>query len=132
MGRNWLRVMKAVASPCHQKLKFPSTHGVVEVRGSQHEVRYYFGLAIQVVIIKNREEAPVFTWQSYDIPTIDAKVMCHKVPIDPNFKPMRQKLSKASLKKAQAVEEEVHKVLKAGAIRESKFLDWIFNPAIGS
>jgi hypothetical protein len=33
-------------------------------------------------------------------------------------------------KKAKAVEEEVQKLLEAGGIKETQFLDWISNPVV--
>ncbi|KAM7515729.1 hypothetical protein LguiA_005312 [Lonicera macranthoides] len=47
MGRNWLGAIKAVASLFHQKLKFPSPKGIVEVRGSQDQARLYFYMAVR-------------------------------------------------------------------------------------
>lgn len=56
---------------------------------------------------------------------IDADVMCHKLHIDKNFKPIKQKPRKVAPEKERAVEEEVHKLLKVGAIREAQFPEWI-------
>ena len=47
MGRNWLGEIKAVASPFHQKLKFPSDKGIVEVRGDQEQARMCFYMAVR-------------------------------------------------------------------------------------
>lgn len=49
--------------------------------------------------------------------------MCHKLHNEPTSNPIKQKPRRASPKKAKAVEEEVQKLLKAGAIIEAKFLD---------
>ena len=46
LGRNWLGVMKPVASPFHQKLKFLSPKGVVVVRVEQEDARYCFNLVV--------------------------------------------------------------------------------------
>ena len=46
LGRRLLRQMKAIASPLHQKRKFPSDEGIVVVRGKQEDARYCFGLAV--------------------------------------------------------------------------------------
>lgn len=48
--RTWLRMMKAVASPYHQKLKFPSKEG--SVRGKQKDARHCFGLVMQSALAK--------------------------------------------------------------------------------
>ena len=56
--------------------------------------------------------------------------MCHKLHIDKNFKPVKQKPMRATPEKAKAVEEEVQKLLKAGPIREAEFPDWISNSVV--
>ena len=60
-----------------------------------------------------RKNVDVFVWQPSEMPGIDAEVMCHKLHIDKNFKPVKQKPRRAAPKKAKAVEEEVQKLLKA-------------------
>ena len=60
----------------------------------------------------------VFVWQAYDMPGINSTVICHKLHINSTTKPIKQKPRRASPEKATAVEEEVQKLLKAGAIRE--------------
>ena len=72
----------------------------------------------------------VFAWQPNDMPAIDAEVMCHKLHIYKNFKPIKQKLRRTAPEKAKAIEEEVQKLLKAGAIREAQFPNWISNPVV--
>ena len=59
---------------------------------------------------------------------IDAKVMCHRLHIDKNFKPIKQKPRRITLEKEKVVEEEVQKLLKARAIRKAQFPEWISNP----
>lgn len=46
LGRNWLGEAKAVASLFHQKLKFPSSKGVMVVRVKQEDAWYCFNLAV--------------------------------------------------------------------------------------
>ena len=54
LGRGWLGIMKVVASPLHQKLKFPSKEGIVLIRGKQEDARYCFGLAVQFAMAEKR------------------------------------------------------------------------------
>ena len=63
-----------------------------------------------------RNNIDVFTWQPYDMPGILAEVMCHKLHISHEYKPVKQKPRRVALEKAKAVEEEVQRLLKAGAI----------------
>lgn len=46
--------MREVASPYHQKLKFPPKHKIVEIRGKQEYARYCFGLAMQSALAEQR------------------------------------------------------------------------------
>ena len=39
LGRLWIHAMKAVPSNLHVKVKFPTEHGVAEVRGNQRVAR---------------------------------------------------------------------------------------------
>lgn len=50
------------------------------------------------------------------MPRIPAVVMCHKLHISPRYKLVKQKLLKA-----KTIEEEMQKLLKAGAIRKTEF-----------
>ncbi|CAA7059565.1 unnamed protein product [Microthlaspi erraticum] len=46
------------------------------------------------------------------------------------YKPMRQKRRKLGADKAQAVNEEVEKLLRAGSITEVKYPEWLANPVV--
>ena len=37
------------------------------------------------LLLKNKE---VFAWTPYEMPGIDPEVMCHKLNVDPKYKPM--------------------------------------------
>ena len=72
----------------------------------------------------------VFTWQAYDMLGIDSIVICHQLHVDPTTKPIKRKPCRASPEKIKAVEEEVNKLLKEGAIRDAEFSDQISNPVV--
>lgn len=56
---------------------------------------------------------------------IDPEVMCHQLPINITFKIVAQR--KQKMEKEQAIAEEVGKLLKAGFIKEVKYLNWLSN-----
>ena len=58
---------------------------------------------------------------------IDPVVITHRLNINPSFKPIKQKRKSFSLKRQKAIDEEVNKLLKAKAIREVEYLDWLAN-----
>ncbi|GAA0174049.1 hypothetical protein LIER_27520 [Lithospermum erythrorhizon] len=61
------------------------------------------------------------------MPRIDPAVVVHKLYVDPTFQPIKQKKRLFNDEKNQAIREEVQTLLKAGAIRELKFPNWIAN-----
>lgn len=69
----------------------------------------------------------VFTWQPNNMSGINVEVMCHRLHIDKNFKPIKHKPRRVAPEKARAIKEEVQKLLKAGAIKEAQFPEWISN-----
>ncbi|XP_024015214.1 uncharacterized protein LOC112088924 [Eutrema salsugineum] len=71
-----------------------------------------------------------FAWSISDMPGIDPKVARHELNIDPTFKPVKQKRRKLGLEKAQAVNDEVERLLQAGSITEVRYPDWLANPVV--
>lgn len=64
------------------------------------------------------------------MPNILAEVMRHKLHISLGYKPVKQKPRQSAPQKAKAVEEQVQRLLKTEAIRETEFLEWISNPVV--
>ncbi|MFX5245181.1 hypothetical protein ABTD35_20490, partial [Acinetobacter baumannii] len=60
----------------------------------------------------------VFAWSHADLEGIDPDVATHRLNVDPGYKPVRQKLRGASTERAQAMDNEVKKLLENGAVRE--------------
>ena len=58
---------------------------------------------------------------------IEPDIITHKLNIDPNSKPIKQKRRKFTPERNLIVNEEVEKLLKAGKIREVKYQDWLAN-----
>ncbi|XXG59774.1 hypothetical protein AAC387_Pa04g1796 [Persea americana] len=59
------------------------------------------------------------------MPGIDPAVMCHKLNVDPNHKPVIQKARRTRVPQTEAVKEEVDKLLEAQAIKEVHFPQWL-------
>ncbi|CAA7029198.1 unnamed protein product [Microthlaspi erraticum] len=65
-----------------------------------------------------------------DMKGIDPAITSHELNVDSTYKPMRQKRRKLGADKAQAVNEEVEKLLRAGSITEVKYPEWLANPVV--
>ncbi|KAG7579151.1 Ribonuclease H-like superfamily [Arabidopsis thaliana x Arabidopsis arenosa] len=107
LGTPWIYQMKAVPSTYHQCIKFPTPSGVETIRGSQEASR-----------------------TSADMPGIDPSVICHKLNVDPSFKPVKQKRRKLGVERPKAVNDEVDKLLKIGSIREVQYPEWVANTVV--
>ena len=58
---------------------------------------------------------------------IDPAVITHRLNTNPSFKPVKQKRRSFAPKRQKAINEEVDKLLQAGAIREVEYLEWLAN-----
>ncbi|XP_024015916.1 uncharacterized protein LOC112089172 [Eutrema salsugineum] len=77
-----------------------------------------------------KQHSSTFAWSVEDMPGIDPQIACHELNIDPTYKPIKQKRQKLRPEKAQAVNDEVERLLKAGSITEVKYPDWLANPVV--
>jgi hypothetical protein len=74
-----------------------------------------------------RRNSDVFAWSHEDMPGIDPSVIVHKLNVDPNHRPVKQRRMTFAAERNQAVAEEVEKLLKAGFIREVDYPEWLAN-----
>jgi len=58
---------------------------------------------------------------------IDPTVICHKLSINADAKPEKQKPRGMNEERSRAISEEVDRLLQAGFIRETFYPDWLFN-----
>ena len=77
-----------------------------------------------------KKNQDVFSWTHADMVGIHPDVMCHLLNIDPQAKPVRQKLRALDVNCYKALQEEVGCLLRIGFIRESYYLDWLSNPVL--
>nr|KYP44308.1 Transposon Ty3-G Gag-Pol polyprotein [Cajanus cajan] len=75
-------------------------------------------------LMKNKD---LFAWTPSDMPGIDPNIMCHKLSICAEARPVAQRKRKMGTERKQAVEAEVTKLLAAGFIREVHYTTWLAN-----
>ena len=73
-----------------------------------------------------KQNKDVFVWKQEDMGRIDPAIITHTLNVSPSFKPAKQKRSFA-LERQKAINEEVGKLLQAGAIREVEYPEWLAN-----
>jgi len=68
-----------------------------------------------------------FAWFASDMPGIDPDFLCHRLAMDPQVRPIRQRRRKFNEEKRQAIKDETQKLLAAGHIREIQYPEWLAN-----
>ena len=58
---------------------------------------------------------------------IDPVIITHRLNVSPSFKPVKQKRRSFAPERQKAINEEVGKLLHAGAIREVEYPEWLAN-----
>ena len=69
----------------------------------------------------------VFAWKQEDMGGVDPAIITHRLNVNPSFKPIKQKRRSFAPKRQKAINEEVGKILQAGAIREVEYPEWLAN-----
>jgi ribonuclease HI len=74
-----------------------------------------------------KEFAEIFAWQYDDLKTFDTEVIRHKIPLNKDTKPFRQKLRSFNPLLLPTMEREIKKLLDARIIIPLRYSEWIAN-----
>ncbi|XP_025611597.1 uncharacterized protein [Arachis hypogaea] len=74
-----------------------------------------------------KANANLFAWTPVDMPGIDPNFICHKLAVNPNARPIRQKKHNLGTERRIAAAAEIQKLLDACFIREIRFFSWLAN-----
>ena len=74
-----------------------------------------------------RQNKDVVVWKQVDMGGIDPTVITHRLNVIPSFKQIKQKRRSFAPERQKAINEEVGKLLQAGAIREVEYPEWLAN-----
>ena len=74
-----------------------------------------------------RQNKDVFAWKQADMGGIDPTVITHRLNVSPSFKLIKQKRRSFAPERQKTINEEVGKLLQAGAIREVEYPEWLAN-----
>ena len=74
-----------------------------------------------------KQNKDVFAWKQADMGGIDPAIITHRLNVSPSFKPVKQKRRSFAPERQKAINEEVGKLLQAGAIREVEYPEWLAN-----
>uniref|UniRef100_A0A2N9HTD2 Integrase catalytic domain-containing protein n=1 Tax=Fagus sylvatica TaxID=28930 RepID=A0A2N9HTD2_FAGSY len=142
MGRDWLHWMKAVPSTLHQKLRFPTEDGIMEVNGDQVAAKQCVLAAInrkgtnlsladrEKLVALLMELRDIFAWSVYEAPGVSPDLACHSLNISSEAKLVSQKRRKLAPEWAEIVAKEVDQLLEANAIRPVQYPTWLSNTVV--
>ena len=74
-----------------------------------------------------RQNRDIFAWKQADMGGIDPTVITHRLNTNPSFKPVKQKRRSFAPERQKSINEEVGKLLQAGAIRGVEYPEWLAN-----
>jgi hypothetical protein len=77
-----------------------------------------------------RANIDIFAWSPLDMSGIPREVVEHALEIRDGSKPVKQRLRRFDEEKRKVIGEEVHKLLKAGFIKEVYHPEWLANPVL--
>ncbi|XP_026420294.1 uncharacterized protein LOC113316297 [Papaver somniferum] len=77
-----------------------------------------------------RKYCGVSAWSMDEMLGIDPQVACHKLKLNPNVKPIRQRIRKISTAYHEQIDKELQKMMNSGIIRPAKYPEWIGNMVI--
>ncbi|KAH6761645.1 hypothetical protein C2S52_019078 [Perilla frutescens var. hirtella] len=77
-----------------------------------------------------KEHHDCFAWSFEDMTGIDPSIITHKLQVDPDKTPIKQKIRKFAPERNKIVDEEVDKLLKNGHIREVHYPEWLANVVV--
>jgi hypothetical protein len=69
----------------------------------------------------------VFAWPTSDLIVLSRDIIEHRLQVNPNAKPRKQKLHKMPEEKIEATKAEVQRLLDASFIREVTYLQCLTN-----
>ena len=74
-----------------------------------------------------RQNRDILAWKQADMSGIDPTVITHKLNTNTSFKLVKQKRRSFAPERQKTINEEVGKLLQAGAIREVEYPEWLAN-----
>ncbi|XP_071902705.1 uncharacterized protein [Coffea arabica] len=76
------------------------------------------------------EYTEIFAWSADDMPGIPTELAVHRLHVDPNVRPVKQKKRNFAPERNEVVKSEVGKLLEAKIVKEVYYPTWLANPVL--
>ncbi|XP_020239807.1 uncharacterized protein LOC109818687, partial [Cajanus cajan] len=81
----------------------------------------------QQLVAEISKNSDLFAWSSADMPGIDPHLICHRLAIHKEAKPVAQRKHKVGGERREAIVVETQKLLRASFIRDVRYTTWLAN-----
>ncbi|XP_068487012.1 uncharacterized protein [Phaseolus vulgaris] len=99
-----------------------------EIGGKMLKLGNSLGQAAQDQIVEViARHLDAFAWSASDMPDIDLDFLCHRLTMDPQVRPIRQRRREFNKERQHVIKEETKKLLSVGHIREIQYPEWLAN-----
>ncbi|KAL0312958.1 UNVERIFIED_CONTAM: hypothetical protein Sradi_5695100 [Sesamum radiatum] len=94
-------------------------------------IRSHLNSQMETLIIEFlRKNIDMFAWSPSHLKGIDPEVIVHRLNMDPQAKPVKQKKRSFGIGRNRIIEKEVNKLLKAGYVAEVQYTEWLSNVVV--
>ena len=78
-----------------------------------------------MALLKNYQD--IFAWSYQDMPGLSFDIVQHKIPLNHEWSPVKQKLRRMKLETSLKIKEEVKKKFDAGFLAVARYPEWVAN-----
>ena len=115
----------------HSKNQFQETSISFEFLDHKVQVGSKLALDLCTRLVKLlKEHHHCFTWSHKDMTRIAPSIVTHKLQVDPNHLPIKQKRRKFAAERNWVINEKVQKLFDNRFIREVSYPDWLANVVV--
>ena len=69
----------------------------------------------------------IFAWSYQDMPGLSSDIVQHKLPLNPECSPVKQKLRRIKLETSLKIKEKVKKQFDVGFLAVARYPEWVAN-----
>jgi len=78
-----------------------------------------------VVLLQNYQD--IFAWLYQDMPSLNPNIVQHRLPLNPEYSPVKKMLQRMKPEMSLKIKEEVKKQFKAGFLAVARYPEWVAN-----
>ena len=100
------------------------------IGSGKREVKIGTGITAPIreeLIILLKDYQDIFAWSYQDMPGLSSDIVQHRLPLNPECSPVKQKLRRMKPETSLKIKEEVMKQFDASFLAVARFPEWVAN-----